>query len=83
MERMFWNEKIECMPMEEVRELQLRKIQKQVKHCYDNSPLYYEKKFKEIGVEPGDIKTWEDFRKLPPLRNKDEDRISQTERHKN
>jgi len=79
MERRFWNEKIECMPMEEIRELQLQKIKKQVKYCYDNSPLYYGEKFKAIGVEPGDIKTWEDFRKLPPLRTKAEDRISQEE----
>ena len=57
--------KLEAMPEEELRELQLKKLQKQLKYCYDNSPFFYKKRFDALGVKPEDIKTWEDFRNLP------------------
>ena len=41
---MFWNEKIECMPREELEELQLKKLQKTVKRAFDKIP-YYNKKY--------------------------------------
>lgn len=54
----------ECMPREQLRELQLDKLQKQVQWAYDRVD-YYRTKMDQIGVEPGDIKTLEDVRKLP------------------
>lgn len=44
-------------------EEQLEQVRKIVRHAM-NSP-FYAKKFKDAGVEPDDIKTMEDFRKLP------------------
>ena len=60
----YWNEKIETMPLQELRKLQLRKLREQVKHCYDNSS-FYQKKFKDAGLKPDDIKTFEDIQKIP------------------
>jgi phenylacetate-CoA ligase len=81
MERKFWNEKWETKPWddEELRELQWKKLKKMIRYCYHNSPHYYRRKFDELGLKPGDIKTWEDFRKLPILVTKDEERKSQEE----
>ena len=67
------------IPLEQMKEAQWKRKKKQIKYCYDNSPLFYRKKLDEIGVKPEDIKTWEDFRNLPILCNKDEERKSQEE----
>ena len=47
-----------------MRALQLEKLQKTVKHEYDNVPAY-RKKMDEAGVKPEDIKVLEDIQKLP------------------
>ena len=74
-----WNDKIEGMGEEETIELQTSKLKKQIKYCYDKSPLYYRKKFDEIGAKPEDIETFEDFRKLPIMLTKQEETRSQGE----
>ncbi len=79
MERKYWNENMEAMPMDQMRELQLRRVQELARYCYENSPLFYKKKFDELGVKPGDIKTWEDFRNLPSMMNKEDTRKAQEE----
>jgi phenylacetate-CoA ligase len=60
----YWNEKIETMPVKELRKYQLGKLKEQVKHCYDNS-AFYRKKFKDAGLKPENIKTLEDIQKIP------------------
>ena len=44
--------------------IQSERLVKQVKNVYDNV-AFYNKKMKELGVEPGDIKGIEDIHKLP------------------
>ena len=61
---MMWNKEIECADRETMRALQLEKLQKTVKHEYDNVPAY-RKKMDEAGVKPEDIKVLEDIQKLP------------------
>ena len=78
-ERWLWNEKVEMMSSDEIIEIQTKKLRKQIKYCYETSPLYYKKKFDEIGAKPDDIKTFEDFRKLPIMLTKDDERQSQQE----
>ena len=58
---MIWNKEIECADRETMRALQLEKLQKTVKHEYDNVPAY-RKKMDEAGVKPEDIKVLEDIR---------------------
>lgn len=55
---------IEAMSREELRKLQYERLFKTVKRCYDNVPFYKEK-FKEKGLEPGDIKSLDDLKLLP------------------
>jgi phenylacetate-CoA ligase len=61
---MYWNEKIETMKSDEMRDLQLQSLKKIVRYAYKNVPLYQEK-FKKIRLKPEDIKTLEDIRYIP------------------
>jgi phenylacetate-CoA ligase len=60
----YWNKTIETMPRNQIRELQLKKLKAQVKHCYENSP-FYQRKFKAAGLTPDSIKKLEDLQKIP------------------
>lgn len=60
---MIWNDH-ETMPREELRALQLERLQKLVARVYDKVP-YYRGKMDEAGVKPEDIRTLEDIRHLP------------------
>ena len=53
----------ETLSHEELKKLQLERLQATVKHCM-NSP-FYKKRFEEIGLKPEDIKTLDDVRKIP------------------
>jgi phenylacetate-CoA ligase len=77
-EKKVWNEKTETLDREQVERVRLRRLRKQLKYCYIHSE-FYRKKFDEAGFLPGDIKTWEDFREIPPLMDKEEERKSQQE----
>ncbi|BDZ71902.1 phenylacetate--CoA ligase family protein [Methanobacterium petrolearium] len=67
---MIWNEEIECMPPDEMKKLQLKRLKDTVKRAYENVP-YYQKRFDEEGIKPEDIKTLNDIQKLP-LTTKDD-----------
>lgn len=60
----YYEEKIECAPREVLRELQSKRLVEMVERCYSNVPLY-KKRFDEIGLLPGDIKSIDDVKKLP------------------
>jgi len=75
-DRQFWNERIETLPPEEMRALQWGRLKKQLQYNYDNSEYYREEKFHKVGLKPDDIRTFDDFRKIP-LMNKDEHRLTQ------
>lgn len=53
----------ETLSHEELKKLQLERLQTTVKHCM-NSP-FYKKRFEEIGLKPEDIKSLDDIRKIP------------------
>jgi phenylacetate-CoA ligase len=61
---MIYDEKIETLSREEMRELQLKRLQEIVAYAYENVP-FYKKKYDEAGVKPSDIKTLKDIEKLP------------------
>ena len=52
--------------LEKIKEYQLKKIIKLVDYAYNYIPLYKEK-YDAVGFKPGDVKTFEDFEKLPFL----------------
>ncbi len=76
-ERKLWNEKIEAMPRDQLRALQLDRLKKQVRYNYEHSPVY-RKKMDEVGARPEDIRSFEDFSRIP-LMTKDEHRRYQEE----
>lgn len=59
----YWEERIEVMPREQLRELQLQRLKKTVQIAA-NSPFYKEV-FREHGITPDSIRTLEDIRKIP------------------
>ncbi len=61
---MVWNDQFECMPVEQMQLLQLENLQKQLKRVDEKVP-FYKKKFREIGLEPGDISSIGDLSRLP------------------
>ncbi len=61
---MIWNEQYECMEREELQKLQGERVSSMVKRVYDSVP-FYRQKLQEMGIEPGDITTIDDLKKLP------------------
>ncbi len=59
-----WNSAIETMRADEMRALQLQRLQDTVKWTYERVPMY-KKKLDDAGVEPACIKSLEDIRRLP------------------
>ncbi len=61
---MIWNEKIETMPPEDLKNLQSERLKKIATYVYKNCPVYKEK-FDKLGVTPSDIQDIRDITKLP------------------
>ncbi|TLU87314.1 MAG: phenylacetate--CoA ligase [Chlorobium sp.] len=61
---MIWNKQYECMEREELLNLQGKRLAAMVKRVYDSVP-FYRQKLQEQGIEPGDITTIDDLKKLP------------------
>lgn len=61
---MIWNENMECMSREQLREIQSIRLKKMVDYVYHNTP-FYRKKFQEMDLTPDDIRDIDDITKLP------------------
>jgi phenylacetate-CoA ligase len=77
-EKIFWNEEIETMSSEKMRDLQWKRLKKQLKYNYDNSLYYREEKFHKVGLTPEKIRSFEEFQNIP-LMTKEEHRWTQEE----
>jgi phenylacetate-CoA ligase len=71
----FHNERIETMDPEELRDLQEEKLRKQIQYVCKKSK-FYQRKFKEMGLVPEDIRSVRDLGRVP-CTTKDELRESQ------
>lgn len=71
----YWNARIETMSADEMAVLQFGKLKKQLKYNYKNS-LLYKRKFDQAGMKPEDVRSWDDFRRIP-LTGKDEQKRTQ------
>ena len=60
----YFQEEIECAPIEKIKALQDELLPKQVRYVWENVP-YYRKKMEAHGVTPEDIKSTADLYKLP------------------
>lgn len=61
---MIWNEKIETMSRDNLKNLQSERLKSMVEYVYNNSE-FYKKKCDAMGITPDDIKTIDDIKKLP------------------
>jgi phenylacetate-CoA ligase len=59
----YWNEEMETLPVDQMRELQFDRLKRQVRYAYDRVPMY-KRRFDEGGVSP-DISRLEDIQGLP------------------
>lgn len=62
----YWNPLIETMPVERLSELQLKKFKRILGWACNNSP-FYKRIYRDAGLEPEDIKTYEDIRHVPKV----------------
>jgi phenylacetate-CoA ligase len=62
----YWNPLLETLPQEKLRKLQLTKFKEIFRWAYDHSK-FYRKIYDEAGIQPSDIKTFEDIRKVPKI----------------
>jgi phenylacetate-CoA ligase len=76
-DRRLWNERVETMSRDEMRALQFERLKRQVAYNHDRSP-FYRAKFDAAGMRPDDVRSFEDFARLP-LTTKDEQRLAQAE----
>lgn len=60
----YYQPEIETMPLDELQELQSKRLVAQVKHVYENVE-FYRNKMEEAGIKPEDIKGIDDLKKLP------------------
>lgn len=59
-----WNVASECMPREQLLQLQLSRLQHTLQRVAENVPCY-QNKFKETAFHPNDLKTLSDLSQLP------------------
>jgi phenylacetate-CoA ligase len=67
---MIWNEKYECMPRKDLNDLQLSRLKAIIHKVYDRVPFYHES-FDKAGFKPSDLKSLDDFRRVPFISKKD------------
>ncbi len=61
---MIWEPEYETLSREELEQLQLERLQSTVNRVYMNVP-FYRRKFDELGIDPEDIKSLDDLKRLP------------------
>lgn len=59
-----WEPHFECMPREELEQLQLERLQATINRAYKNVTCY-RNKFNDLGIVPEDIRSLDDLSKLP------------------
>ncbi len=65
-----YNQKIEALPLEELRSLQNSRLMDMIQRIYQNVP-FYKKQFDQNGINPKDIKSVDDLAKLPFTKKSD------------
>lgn len=68
-DRKFFNEEIETLSKDQLKALQLQRLQHIVERAYTQNQ-FYRQLYDQAGVKPADIRTLDDIRKLPFLEKK-------------
>ncbi|MDR3239313.1 MAG: phenylacetate--CoA ligase, partial [Clostridiales bacterium] len=61
---MIWNKEIECASRKTIKDLQWERLKATVTRVYENVPFYRER-LEEAGLRPDQLRSFEDFRRLP------------------
>ena len=61
---MYWEPQMECMAREDLEQLQLERLEATINRAYLNVP-FYRKKFDGLGVDPDQVRSLDDLRRLP------------------
>ena len=67
---MFFQKEFETMSRKQIEEIQLERLKYTVNYCYTHVP-FYKKKMDAAGGSPGQIKTLDDIRRIPPTTKAD------------
>ncbi len=62
----YWNPLLETLPREKLQRLQLMKFREIFTWAYEHSKFYH-KLYSDAGIEPGDIKTFDDVKRVPRI----------------
>ena len=62
----YWNPVLETLPRQKLQQLQLKKFREIFTWAYEHSP-FYKKLYSDAGIEPGDIKTFDDIIRVPKI----------------
>jgi len=60
----YWNPILETLPLEKLQQLQLVKFKNIFRWAYEHSKFHH-KLYSDAGIEPDDIRTFDDIRKVP------------------
>lgn len=61
---MYWEESSECMDRDELKQLQIERLQSTLNRVYMNVP-FYRRKFDEMNIDIDSIRSFDDLRRLP------------------
>lgn len=61
---MYWEESSECMDRDELKQLQIERLESTLNRVYMNVP-FYRRKFDEINIDIDSIRSFDDLRRLP------------------
>jgi len=70
MSKDLWDSKIESMPLDKLKDLQLKRLKELVNRVYKKNK-YYKNKLSEAKIKPDDIKSLKDIEKIPFLTKQD------------
>jgi phenylacetate-CoA ligase len=62
----YWNPVLETLPLEKIRQLQLKKFRKIIQWAYEHSK-FHRKLYDNAGIKPQDIRSFEDVRSVPTV----------------
>ena len=60
----FFNPEMETLSRTEIEALQLERLRKTLRHCYDGSAFYH-RRLDEAGIRPDEIRSLDDLRRIP------------------
>jgi phenylacetate-CoA ligase len=62
----YWNPFLETLPPEKLRDLQVRKFRRIMDWAYNRSK-FHRQLYHDAGIEPGDVKTYDDVTRVPKV----------------